>query len=834
MKKRALDYVTPAKAGVQRLDSRLRRADRAVPSDRAPDRRLAKRRGNDKILSFLLVMVLSFFGTPGLLFAQPQLSDLTDVIDFAAGELSSRDIRMVDNTSRVLSFERPVVRTAIGDAAVADVVAIDQKEIMIVANTVGNTSLVVWEAGGMNQTFQVFVERDQHVLEDLIKIRFPGIHVKVQPLGETFAIAGEVNNSEERKEVMEVAERYAAGAVDMMTLKSPKQILIDVFFIELDRTNSEDYGYSWQSISKYINLASFAGNVAGQSFKDTKSSAAKGAFTTDTIAIDPSATFPTLSYIDGQTNLLSTLEFLESKNFLRVIAKPKLLAKDGEEAKFLVGGRFPYATVSNGATSVQFEEFGHELTFKPEMLENDIIRLTVEVVVSELNFASTLTISGSTVPSIIENNAKTVVELRDKQTLVIGGFISKRTNSATTSVPILGQIPILGKLFQSEDSDDREHELVFIITPHVISPLELDSAKKAGDFYDAEKVERVLRAEELPDENYQADAIRGALRNYEMNRVLASQKASEEATETITPASITIPTPVIPAQAGIQEAGPPHPRSRQNEETNSNDSKGTDRKSMLNKGSFELNQAIENVSSDLGSPVFPTVRGAAFESVSTATPKPFLGPSEMLEHEESYHGRLMEFQTSMKNQMVANANSAVQVLPEIPQEDQGDYEFASDEVKETVVSPAAHVLETAPDQSFVIPAPTTPHGGSATQFDLEQAASDMAADYATERHYKELASYSSTLYDAAVRRSQSVSSREDFSSRQYRSIRPAVQNSVPDDSIMSSENITRFNMGTRNFRMSQESLNADEQKNFHREQEHIDRFFDELDAKKTV
>ncbi len=776
--------------------------------------------------SVILLIVSMIFGTPASLFAQPQLSGIADVIDFAAGELSSRDIRMVDNTSRVLSFQRPVVRTAIGDAAVADVVAIDQKEIMIVANTVGNTSLVVWEAGGMNQTYRVFVERDPHVLEELIKTRFPKVHVKVQSLGDAFAIAGEVNNSEERKEVMEVAERYAAGSVDMMTLKSPKQILIDVFFVELDRTNSEDYGYSWQSISKYINLSSLQ-NAAGQQFVDNDFSATRGAFTTDTLGLSDSSQF-NMNYIDGKTNLLSILELLESKNYLRVIAKPKLLAKDGEEAKFLIGGRFPYATIQNGATNVQFQEFGHTLIFKPEMLENDIIRLTIDTTVSELNFASTLTISGSTVPSIIENNAKTVVELRDKQTLVIGGFISKRTNDARTVVPILGQIPFLGKLFQSTDKENREHELIFIITPHVISPLELDSAKKAGDFYEAEKVERVLRVEELPDENYQADAIRGALRNYEMNRILSTQRSSEgEIPEEVVPDS----SPAAPsddskrdsadAAAGVSDI---------NQENEEQLEKIGQR--ILSEGNVELNQALENASSDLGSPILPTVRGAAFESVPTAMPKPFLGPSEMLEHEESYQGRLMEFQTFMKNKMVADAHDAVHVMPKMPPADQEDNESTSDEVEETIVSPAAYDLAAAPI------APMLNGGEMATpelnSLDLTEAASDIAPDYAIERHYKEPASYSPTLYEDAVHASQNISGQKDFSSRKYRSIRAAVQNSVPDASVMSSENITRFNMGTKNFRMSPDSVNSDEQKNFTREQEHIDRFFDELDAKKGV
>ncbi|MBI4431260.1 MAG: pilus assembly protein N-terminal domain-containing protein [Candidatus Omnitrophica bacterium] len=782
---------------------------------------------------FILCMLTIFISLQSNIQLYAQLSEVGDTINFTSSEISVQAIRMVDNTSRLLTFERPVVRTAIGDAAVADVVAVSQKEILVVANTVGNTNLVIWEAGGISETFQVFVERDPHVLEDLIESRFPGIDIKVHSVGETFALTGEIDNAQERTEVMELAERYAAGAVDMMTLRLPKQVLIDVFFVELDRTDSDDYGYSWQSISKYINLSSFAGNVAGQTFVDNDLSAAKGAFTTDSLAIDRSATFPTISYIDGKTNLLSTLEFLESKNFLRVIAKPKLLAKDGEEAEFLVGGRFPFATVQDGSTNVQFEEFGHELRFKPEILEDDIIRLTVETIVSELNFASTLTISGSTVPSIIENNAKTVVELRDKQTLVIGGFISKRTNDTRTSVPFLAQIPGIGKMFRSGDLETREHELIFIITPHVILPMELEEAQKAGDFYDPEKIDRVIRIEDLPDENYQADALRGALRNYEVNRMLAEQN-STESMETVKPADLASEASHAVDLSGKsgQESG-----TGMKEETG-----GGFEEPMLNKGKFELDQALKNLPSDDGTmnadrvPLpfdqAPVVRGAAFD------------------HPETSQSVLAAFQTFMKNRMIRDNNRYV-----LTTESKEDLEDVELDFEQPVVTPAAYVQEipqapkqvvqlseAAPIEHYkdVIPAKAGIQSLDARfrGVDLNTEALPEAlnalSESAMEIHYKDIRSYPSAAYQEAISASQQTMAAGIPGDRHYQTVGPAIRDSVTDGSVMSSENISRYNSGTRNFRMSPGHWSSIEQNNFRREQERIDQFFDSLDARKNI
>ena len=490
-----------------------------------------------------LMFMLALWGAPAGYSAESRLKagdPEGELISYEASQMSFKELKMIENTSQVLRFPKPIVRSAVGSPDVADVIAISPAEIMIVGVRAGTTTLVVWENGGLSQGYKVVVNKDPTVLQELIQAANPSSPIEVHPSEKSFALSGQVDGVDERKRLMDIAEGYAPGAVDILADREPKQVLIDVFFIELDRTNSDDYGYSWQSIGKYVNAVSMAGHAAGQTLIDNDFSATRGAFTTDTLGLSESSPF-SFDYIDGKTNLLSVLETLESKNFLKVIAKPKLLARDGQEADFLVGGEFPYATISgNGGTNVSFRRFGHQLKFTPIIKADGKISLTVEAVVSELNFSSSLEISGSTVPSITENSAKTVVELGNNETLLMGGFIAKRRNDVTSRVPILSDLPFMGKLFNSRDNEEREHELIFIITPHIITPMKLKGADEAGPFYKPEDVDHVMRIEELPDDTLQQDLLSNTLNHYHQNRLLRQADSGDLKTPDMTSESAAI------------------------------------------------------------------------------------------------------------------------------------------------------------------------------------------------------------------------------------------------------------------------------------------------------
>ena len=183
------------------------------------------------------------------------------------------------------------------------------------------------------------------------------------------------------------------------------------------------------------------------------------------------------------------IDALRSNALAKILAEPNLVALEGQPARFLVGGMFPFpvpqsSSIPGGTAvvTVQFQQFGTILTFLPQILANDVIRLDVEPVISNLNFAQTTTVGTGIVPSIDERSARTVVELREGQTLAIAGLLQTLTNATTTRIPGLGDLPIVGPWFSANAIETLETETIVLVTPELVSPLDKKDVTEApGD-----------------------------------------------------------------------------------------------------------------------------------------------------------------------------------------------------------------------------------------------------------------------------------------------------------------------------------------------------------------
>ncbi len=183
------------------------------------------------------------------------------------------------------------------------------------------------------------------------------------------------------------------------------------------------------------------------------------------------------------------IEALRTNSLAKILAEPNLMALDGQPARFLVGGMFPYpvpqsSSIPGGTAvvTVQFQQFGTILTFLPQILPNDVIRLDVEPVISQLNFGQTTSVNGGTVPSITQRSARTVVELREGQTLAIAGLLEIAVNATTTRIPGLGDLPIVGPWFSGTIHEAVETETIILVTPQLVAPLDKKEITEApGD-----------------------------------------------------------------------------------------------------------------------------------------------------------------------------------------------------------------------------------------------------------------------------------------------------------------------------------------------------------------
>jgi pilus assembly protein CpaC len=244
-----------------------------------------------------------------------------------------------------------------------------------------------------------------------------------------------------------------------------QQVMLQVRFAEVNRKVLTELG-----INLFVNRERFASRsttqqFAAPTFDDTKPGA--------TVLSD----FLNLFFFDKKEGIGAVVKALESKGGFQSLAEPNLIAYNGQEASFLAGGEFPIPIVqggsSNNAVTVVFKEFGVRLNFTPT-IAGDLIRLKVRPEVSSLDFSNGITLQGFRIPALTTRRAETDVELRDGQSFAIAGLLDNIKQDDAAGIPILSKLPIIGYLFKSKAERKEETELMVLITPHLVRPLNPD------------------------------------------------------------------------------------------------------------------------------------------------------------------------------------------------------------------------------------------------------------------------------------------------------------------------------------------------------------------------
>jgi pilus assembly protein CpaC len=182
------------------------------------------------------------------------------------------------------------------------------------------------------------------------------------------------------------------------------------------------------------------------------------------------------------------LDALEQKGVVKTLAEPNLIALSGDTASFLAGGEFPIPVaqnVSGGSTTItiEFKEFGVSLAFTPTVLADGLISLDVAPEVSAIDPATSVTISGLTVPGLTTRRAHTTIELRDGQAFAIAGLLQSEFKDNIDQLPFAGDVPVLGALFRSSDYQRDETELVIIVIPYLVKPVKLTDLRLSTDTF---------------------------------------------------------------------------------------------------------------------------------------------------------------------------------------------------------------------------------------------------------------------------------------------------------------------------------------------------------------
>ena len=431
---------------------------------------------------------------------QPQSREKIDAL---IGEIreAEAEITISMRRSKLIHMNTDILRAAVADPALIEFVAFGTREIELIGKSTGKTNVTLW-LGDPNQpeilSFLVKVEYDRgideerrleyHELEISVNELFPNSKVRLFPVADKLIVKGQARDSEEASRIMSILRGGSgqagagggfggfggggggfggfgsvtsqglatvpfpgasnlppASVINMLTVPGEQQVLLKVRIAELSRSSLRSLGVD------------FDAELGGFSFRSFLTGGLGNLFVSGT-------------FEDDSFNLI--LNALESHGVAKLLAQPNLVTLSGQTATFIAGGQFAVPTVVGvggaQAATTQFHGFGTQINFTPTVMDKDRIRLQVSPSFSSIN--SENAVNG--IPGLDTRAVSTTVDLREGQVLAIAGLIESSQTGSRVRVPILGRIPLIGWLANDKEVTSSETELVVIVTPELVSPMD--------------------------------------------------------------------------------------------------------------------------------------------------------------------------------------------------------------------------------------------------------------------------------------------------------------------------------------------------------------------------
>jgi len=383
---------------------------------------------------------------------------------------------------------RPAATVFVANPDIADVQVKSPSLIYISANKTTPGETVVYavdEKDNVLVSTVVRVEYDLSRLRQSFKLAMPGERITVSSIEGKLVLSGEVSGAgrAQKARAMAIAivgEGKADQVVNDLSVVTPNQVNLRVRIAEVQRSVLKQLGINWTKFGAHTAVSTNNPTTANS--------------VTDIIGSGVTNTFAG-RIGTAASNLTGTLDALAQEGLLTDLAEPNMTAMNGQTASFLVGGSFPVPTSVTAATGgsaptigVTYKDFGVKLDFTPTVLDANHLNLKLRPEVSALstNGAISLALTNTasvTIPAITVTRAETTVELGSGQSFALAGLIRHDATQDISKVPGLGDIPILGQLFRSDQFQRQETELVIIVTPYLVSPVAEASLAVPTDGY---------------------------------------------------------------------------------------------------------------------------------------------------------------------------------------------------------------------------------------------------------------------------------------------------------------------------------------------------------------
>ena len=412
------------------------------------------------------------------------------------------DVALSVGTGRMVRLDAPISDIFVANDGIADVQVRSANQIYIFGKSAGETTVFATDRAGRTvYSANVRVGTNIGSLDELLRVAMPDAQIQARPINGMVLLTGTVAAPADVEEANRLVQAFVGEGTQVISrLKSatPLQVMLQVKIAEVSRSLVREIG---------VNLAS-ADLTGGYKFGIGGSRTfypqhvPGGPLGTGTEISDGVTTVTpkdSARTIFGAGNLfgvdiLGALDLAENDGRVRTLAEPSLTALSGETASFLAGGEFPIPMASGlNGTSIEFKEYGVSLAFTPTVLEDGRISMRVRPEVSELSKDGAILVGGFSIPALTTRRAETTVELGSGQSFMIGGLLRNSSAASTDKAPLLGSLPILGALFRSNSFKRNETELVIVVTPYLVRPVNAGQIALPTDgFRSSTTMERVL------------------------------------------------------------------------------------------------------------------------------------------------------------------------------------------------------------------------------------------------------------------------------------------------------------------------------------------------------
>ena len=432
------------------------------------------------IIGVGLTLLLGLLATPALGQGVPE----------ALG--TDQTLRVEVRKGQVIRLPSPAATVFVADPEIADVQAQSASIVYLFGRRAGATSLyAVDENDQILLRTMVLVEHNLSALRNAMDQLAPGNRVEAASVDGSIVLEGTVDTPVQAQELRELGERFLGEEEVLLyrvRVSASTQVHLRVRVAEVSREVIKEFGINWETVFETGDL--LFGFATGRDAFGALGSVFRG-------PSNASGGVPDLafgSFTPGDNVINTAIDALAEEGLVNVLAEPNLTALSGETASFLAGGEFPIPVATDdNEIEIEFKEFGIQLAFTPTVLSGSRISLRVRPEVSELSNDGAIEIGGLTIPALKTRRAETTVELGSGQSFAIGGLLSSDVQNAISKTPGLGDLPVLGTLFRSTAFRRDETELVIIVTPYLVRPVDEPIIATPGDGYKAPNdIERIL------------------------------------------------------------------------------------------------------------------------------------------------------------------------------------------------------------------------------------------------------------------------------------------------------------------------------------------------------